>query len=119
MPQVRKLMKCKECGELRPCYGKLGLCEKCYKKMQMQDIEYKKRQRKAQYEWLKKHPEYQKIKNETYKQFKKKTKCEICGSREQLEFHHLNYHPIKVITVCKYCHRNVFHRRTKLYKLHK
>jgi len=45
----------------------------------------------------------------TKKRFKK-DKCEICGSRERLELHHLNYKHIgnetkeDVVTLCRYCH---------------
>lgn len=33
-----------------------------------------------------------------------KSSCEICGSKEKLERHHVQYVPEKVITLCIKCH---------------
>lgn len=39
---------------------------------------------------------------------KTKKQCIICGSRENLEFHHLSYdNPMNVIVLCRSCHRKL------------
>lgn len=42
-----------------------------------------------------------------YKEILKKSKCEKCGSKENLEFHHLNYKrkTFDVMILCMNCHK--------------
>lgn len=40
--------------------------------------------------------------------------CEICGSKENLQRHHLDYtQPYKIVTLCFSCHRKLHNRRIK------
>ena len=48
-----------------------------------------------------------KIRNYTHRNKQKGTKCEKCGSKKNLEFHHINYNKNKVITLCRKCHINL------------
>lgn len=43
--------------------------------------------------------------------------CQVCGSKERIEFHHIDYsRPYVVNILCKYCHSNVHRGITKLPK---
>jgi len=43
---------------------------------------------------------------------KKGIECQVCKSKEDLEFHHTNYKKHEGITLCRRCHRNL-HNTTK------
>jgi 5-methylcytosine-specific restriction endonuclease McrA len=43
---------------------------------------------------------------------KKKDKCQLCGSKEKLEFHHIDYLKHLGITVCFICHRKEIHNKS-------
>jgi ribosome-binding protein aMBF1 (putative translation factor) len=44
---------------------------------------------------------------------KRKDYCELCGSKEKLEFHHIDYIDHSGITVCFNCHRYKIHNKGK------
>lgn len=45
----------------------------------------------------------------------KKDSCENCGSKERLHMHHFDYaEPLKVITLCVWCHEALHHNRLEL-----
>jgi hypothetical protein len=54
------------------------------------------------------HKEEAFIRKETLKLFKRKSKCEICGTKDKLQFHHKVYRlPLReedIITLCARCH---------------
>ena len=37
----------------------------------------------------------------------RESKCILCKSKKYLNFHHISYSPIKVITVCSACHKGI------------
>ena len=41
----------------------------------------------------------------------RKNYCELCGSKDKLEFHHIDYINHSGITVCFNCHRNKIHQK--------
>jgi hypothetical protein len=44
----------------------------------------------------------------------KKNECEFCGSKINLEFHHIDYNnPLEIKTLCRNCHRKL-HRKVKM-----
>lgn len=47
-------------------------------------------------------------------------KCKICGSENDIHKHHIQYHPEKLIFVCRSCHSKIHHskkhKEQELYK---
>lgn len=126
-------MKCPECNK-RPVKGKTGLCDACRAKKWRRDnpkkvkdyqlMRYERdkvkilkaakdwvknnRERTNKYkrEWLAKNKDYQALLDKTKSFFKDaKVKCEDCGTKENLLFHHLQplaYDNFQVL--CETCH---------------
>lgn len=53
-----------------------------------------------------------KARNETYSKKIEKKECNICKSKNRLEYHHITYNPNVVIILCKICHINI-HKRNR------
>lgn len=109
--------RCNRCLEIKPvdcfygnvfvCRGKKyhgyrGYCKTCYSKDSVRRVS----------EYTKLHPEKKNARILTSLAFRKglltKDHCTLCGSIEDLHFHHKDYSkPLDVICVCRKCHINI------------
>jgi len=111
---------CWECGELKRIYAR-GFCSLCYNRLRRrkqmerkyyQDYvkEYRIKNRDKLKEYAvknyKNNLEKKRIVMKDYNKYRfSKKECKDCGSKENLEIHHITYLPSKIEILCRTCHR--------------
>ena len=95
-------MKCKICniGFKKNSNCQIYCSKGCYKKSRV----------KSSKRFHLKRPEQNKARAYAYHK-QKDIKCSICGTNEELQFHHTNYKENKGFTVCKTCHKELHTNR--------